>query len=164
MQNGWVWQWVMSDIGMIPAIGLRIAWWQHCKRNNPWRRNRQGNFVYLKIGGFRLSVLECTCKKTGRCGQTADNRNSVREVKEFGCILPKNATPLVLDIVNNFGCRSCISGLQCEMQEAVRCLYVLRWRQQARPKWFEGVEQMCVYGKRVVAIVCGGVWNHTRLS
>ena len=30
----------------------------------------------------------------------------------------------ILDIVNNFGCKSCISGLQCEVQEAVRCLFV----------------------------------------
>ena len=31
---------------------------------------------------------------------------------------------IAIDIVNNFGCKSCISSLQCEMQEAVRCLYV----------------------------------------
>lgn len=154
MQNGWVWQWVMSDIGTIPAIGLRIAWWQHCKRNDPWRRNRQGNFVYLKIGGFRLSVLERTCKKQEDVARLQTTEIQSAKWKNFGCILPKNAVPRVLDIVNNFGCKSCISGWQCKMQETVRCLYV----------YGEGVEQMCVYGKRVVAIVCGGVWNHTRLS
>ena len=29
----------------------------------------------------------------------------------------------ILDAVNNFCCRSGISGLQCEMQETIRCLY-----------------------------------------
>ena len=31
---------------------------------------------------------------------------------------------IAIDIVNNFGCKSCISGLQCKMQETLRCLYV----------------------------------------
>lgn len=92
MQNGWVWQRVMSDIGTIPAIGLRIAWWQHCKRNDPWRRNRQGNFVCLKIGNLRLSVLGSTWKKSGRRGQTADNRNSVRKKLEGIPLKKCNAT------------------------------------------------------------------------
>ena len=30
---------------------------------------------------------------------------------------------IAIDFVNNFGCRSGISGLQCEMQETIRCLY-----------------------------------------
>ena len=33
-------------------------------------------------------------------------------------------TQTAIDIVNNFGCKSCISGLQCKMQETLRCPYV----------------------------------------
>ena len=38
--------------------------------------------------------------------------------------MPKNAVQWILDIINNFGCKSCIFGLQCKMQETLRCLYV----------------------------------------
>ena len=69
-------------------------------------------------------MLECTCKKQEDVARLQTTEIQFARRKNLAAFCLKNAVQWILDIVNNFGCKSCISGLRCKMQETVRCLYV----------------------------------------